>query len=189
MLQLLLKIFVMVSTFTFIVIIALLITAWWLGAFAPLQVNATERGPYYIVTLLEPDIPDHLPAQIDQVRSYLEQRGDHPLLPLGVFYQDPQIVSRRTVEASGGWLIKDSTVVDSPYTLLNIKKQPVALAVTRINRLIAPFKIYPILKGWLERNGYQSAPGRLILELYPTSDSIEVQIPVEQIQYDFKNIH
>jgi len=182
MLQLLLKIFIIVSTFILLLIVAILITAWWLGAFTPVQVIATERGPYFIVTLLEPDSPDHLSSQIDRVHSYLALQGEHPGLPLGLFYQDPLTMPRNALEASGGWFINDSTAVDTPYTMLNINKQLVALTVIKINRVVAPLKIYPILKAWMERNGYQPAPDQLTLEIYHSGDSTEIQIPIKKIQ-------
>ena len=186
MLQLLEKIVIIAVVLALIFVIAVLLAAWWWGVFAPVQVLSIEREPCFMVTVLEPDSPTHLPAQIEAVRLYLVKKGRQPLLPLGAFYHDPLSADKviRAAEASGGWLVKDSVAVDSAYILLRTERQLVATAAVKINPIIARYKLYPVLKSWLERQGYQPARNQLVLEIYHTPDSMEVQIPVTKMDYN-----
>ncbi len=190
MLQLLQKIVIIIVFLILIFAITVLLAAWWLGAFAPVQVSFVEREPYFMVTMLEPDSPAHLQSQIETVRSYLIEQGQQPLLAVGVFYYDPLSgIALRAAEASGGWLVQDSVSVDSAYILLSTEKQMVATATVKINPIIARHKIYPVLKNWIEREGYQPARNRLVLELYHSTDSLEVQIPITKIPYESLDPH
>jgi hypothetical protein len=184
MLQMVYKILIIFAVIAILASLTVLITAWWLDTFTPVHVFLAEQGPYRISVLPEPVSPDQINEQIKIVRSYLDQQKIQTTVPVGVFYRDRLTFESDAVVAGGGWLIADSCTVDSPLLLLNIIKHPVAVAVTRINPLIAPHKTYPVLKTWIEREGYQVEPGRLVLELYHSADSIEYQVPVVKIQYD-----
>jgi hypothetical protein len=186
MLQLLEKIVIILVVLALIFAVAVLLTAWWWGVFTPVEVLSFERGPCFMVTVLEPDSPAHLPSQIEAVRSYLVKKGQQPLLPLGAFYHDPLSPDKvlRAAEASGGWLVRDSVSVDSAYILLRTARQMVVTAAVKINPIIARYKLYPVLKSWLERQGYQPASDQLVLEIYHTPDSMEVQIPITKMDYD-----
>jgi len=184
MLRLFQKILVILAAFTFLVSIAILLAAWYLGAFAPVQVYSAERGPYLIVAVLEPDSPAHIQSQIDQVKSYLQQKGEPPVGPVGVYYRDPLSVTMDEVEASAGWVVRDSVAVDTPFILITMEKQLFAIASIRINPALAPFKTYPALQTWMERSGYHHDQNHLVLELYHPNDSMEVQVPITEIRYD-----
>jgi len=179
MLQLLQKILIVMVMLGLIFIVSVIIAAWRLGAFAPVQVSSLEREPLYIVTTLEPETPAQLQAQIAAVGSYLAGQGRQALLPAGVFYSNP--LSDRdgnTAEAAGGWLVRDSVAVDSAHLLLVTPRQTIFKTILKINPLIARSKAYPVLGSWIERQGYRPDPAGLVLELYRSADSLEIQIPV-----------
>jgi hypothetical protein len=182
--QLIQKIVIVFAILLLIFFVTVLVTAWYLGAFAPVRVLTVEQEPHFIVTLLDPDSPDRVPSQIETVGSYLARWEKQALLPVAVFYSDPFSVNTDAAEASGGWIVRDSIVVDTPFVLLNTPRQTVAAATIKIHSLIARHKIYPVLKTWIEREGYHSLRNRLVLEFYYTADSLEVQVPVTKIQYD-----
>ena len=85
--------------------------------------------------------------------------------------------------------MQDSVSVDSAYILLHTERQLVATAAIKINPIIARYKLYPVLKSWLERQGYQPARDQLLLEIYHTPDSMEVQIPITKMDYGSLHPH
>lgn len=184
MLRLLQKILIILAGFSLLVFIAILIAAWQVGAFKPVQVYSAESGPFFIVTFPEPDSPAHLQFQLDRIKSYLQQKGQVSDGPVGIYYRDPLSVTMDEVEASAGWMVHDSVAVDTPFILIKIERQLFAITGIRINPILVPFKTYPALHAWMERSGYKRIQNQLVLEFYHPNDSVEVRVPVTKIQYD-----
>ena len=146
------KLIIILSVVVFILFVALLITAWSLGAFAPVSVSLTEQGPYYFLSLKTKIIYHSIPKQLKNIILQSEKNNLDFSNPGALIYSDPTQVPFNKIIVRAGYIISDSVEVDSPLVVTKIYMRKVLEATIEANPSISVFKIYPALSDWLEKN-------------------------------------
>ena len=174
------KIILFIGIISFVLFMGLIGAAWYWGAFSSVsRLNTGERGPYYFV-YLEHQGPYYLIRnKIKKVEKYLVDNKIKYLHSAGIYFDDPAQVAESGLKGQGGFLVKDSIVVEEPYKFEKINKRSVVIASIEAHPMIAPFKIYPAFHEWLENNKQMEiiAPP---MELYLPYERVEVHFPYQE---------
>jgi DNA gyrase inhibitor GyrI len=172
------KFIIVFAVIIFFLFFALLIALWYLGAFASVKVVSEERGPYYIVTLAHEGHYQRIMYTIEQVDTMLKERGIVGLRAVALYDDNPAAVLPDQLQSRGGFIVRDSVKVDSPFVLQKIEQRSVAIAAIKAHPTVAPFKTYPALYEWINRKGYEVITEQPILELYHDKDLVEVEMSI-----------
>jgi hypothetical protein len=178
--KLLRKLIIIISIIICVLFIALVISAWSLGAFSPVSLLETERGPYYFLTFVEKSRYDKIPQQLKKIRVRYSQQPIDKSMPAVLLLSDPNQGTLNNMEIRAGFILLDSTEVDSSLMLIKIKKRKVLLASIQANPSIAVFKIYPSLRDWLEKNKDTYKYVFPALEIYNNS-KFSIEVPLDKI--------
>jgi hypothetical protein len=161
-----------------LLIIVLFISAWNMGVFASVVITSGERGPYYLVTHKHTGSYEMIYQKIKQIQKYLDEKNINPLYPAVILAGNPFELSLSKLDARGGFIIKDSTGVDTPFVLQRITKRWVVTAAIKANPAIAPFKTYPALANFIRRDNIKQDSLKKIIELYHNNKSVEIELPI-----------
>lgn len=173
------KLIIIFSLLVFILFITLIISAWYLGAFAGVDLIQEERGPYYIATTGEV-VPYHLMyKQLEKIKIILNDQGFDSVDMAGILQNDPDTTPMNDWRCIAGIIHYDSVAVKSPLFLVNISKRAVLIASINANPAIAAFKTYPSLLEWLQRHKKDQDKSKAIVERYYDDGHIEVELTLE----------
>lgn len=161
--------------------LALIGTAWHLGAFADVEIQVTERGPYNIVCLENIGNYRGIAEKIDSVAIYLADRNITFGQAVAIYFDDPAETAVEDLKSYGGFIVLDSVAVDDRYISLTYPRRPVVVARVEAHPMIAPFKTYPRIKEWLEDEKQTSDPEIPAMEIYDENNFVEVEISLINI--------
>lgn len=173
------KIILILGVVSLVLFIGLVISAWYMGAFSSVSIHTGEAGPFNFVYLEHQGPYYQLTNKITQVEKYLTDNKIQYLYSAGIYFDDPAEVAESELKSYGGFIIKDSISVQNPYKFIKIAKRKVVIATIEAHPMIAPFKVYPAFKEWLENNKNIEIVGPS-LELYKPGDNIEVHFPYQE---------
>jgi hypothetical protein len=172
------KIIIIFAVVVLILFIALVIAAWYLGTFASVNLSDEYRGPYNLVVLSQL-VPYHESSQaIERVDLMLEEKEIRQAQSVVIFYDDPTKIPMQQVHTRAGFVVSDSVKVDSPFIFQTVEKRRVAVASMKAHPAIAPFKTYPALQEWIQKNEYLTVNNKAHIELYYSNGLVEVEMPI-----------
>lgn len=175
--QLLKKIVIILSILVFVLFIAILIAAWYLGAFSPVTLSLEERdASYYIATNQRIRYAD-IPRQLAQIKSHLKAEATNYKYDCALIYSDLTTMALKDVVAQAVLLGTDSLEVAAPLQIGNLAAGKIAVASIEANPAIAVFKIYPALNDWLLKNQETYDVKFPMIEIYDPP-YFTVQMPV-----------
>jgi hypothetical protein len=170
------KLIIIFAILVFILFITLIISAWYLGAFASVEFIQEERGPYFIVSTAEA-IPYHLIyEQLENISAELDNQGLESGTKAVILQNDPFTSPMNEQRCIAGIIYNDSVTVKSPLSLVKVDKRPVVIALINANPAIAAFKTYPGLSEWLRLNIREYDKSKAIIEKYYEDGHIEVEL-------------
>lgn len=167
------KVILFIGIISFVLFMGLIGAAWYMGAFSSVNITTDEKGPYYIVYLEHSGPYYQIQNKIVKVEKYLVDNNIQYLHSVGIYFDNPAEVAESELKSFGGFLVKDSVVVNEPYKFLKIDRRQVVVASIEALPMIAPFKIYPAFNEWLGNNKNVEIVAPPI-ELYVSDDNIEV---------------
>jgi len=172
------KVILFIGIISFVFFMGLIGVAWYMGAFSSVSVTTAEKGPYYFVYLEHLGPYYQIQNKIIMVEKYLSDNNIQTLHSAGIYFDNPAEVAENELKSYGGFVVKDSVVINEPYKFLKIDRRQVVVAGIEALPMIAPFKIYPAFQEWLGNNKNVEivAPP---LELYLSDDNIEVHFAFE----------
>ena len=174
------KLIIIFAVVVFILFIAIIVAAWYLGAFATVSIVVEDRGPYYIVTSSQLSPYQEISRENEQIDMMLGERGIKYKNFVGILYNNPAEITLSQLRRKGGVIVKDSVAVDSLLIFERIDKRLVAVAALKAHPAIAPFKIYPALQEWMQLHSYLPQKEMTILEHYKADGFVEVEIPIQE---------
>jgi len=176
------KLIMVLAVSVFILFIILLIAAWNMGAFAPVEVTSAERGPYYFVSLHHKGSYSQIVEKIQTVENMLKEKNIPFIRTAGIFYDNPAYIKPEDLRSNGGCIVSDSVKVDTPFVFMTIPKRQVAIAKIEASPAIAPFKTYPALFDWMQENDMVADEGQITFEMYFTEGFVEVEMPIKIVE-------
>jgi hypothetical protein len=133
------KLIIIMAIVVFILFIALLITAWSIGAFAPVNIGIGEKGPYYFISLDQKSLYPYISEQIDKIKNELTAKNIPYLKPAALIYSDPTVTPLNQVLAQG--------LRDRLQKYNDMKKSPLSyLEIYDKNRVIVEMSIIQVEK-------------------------------------------
>ena len=174
------KLIIIFAVVVFILFIAFIVAAWYLGVFATVDIAVKDRGPYYLVTSSELSSYQEISRKNEQLGIMLGDRGIKYDNFVGILYINSIEITLSQFQRKAGVLVKDSVAVDSLLIFERIDRRLVAVASLKAHPSIAPFKIYPALQKWMQLHNYLPPKEILILEHYKVDGLVEVEIPIQE---------
>jgi hypothetical protein len=174
------KLIIIFAVVVFILFIAFIIAAWYLGVFATVDITARDSGPYYLVTSSELSPYQEISRKNEHLDIMLAGRGIKYENFVGILYNNPIESTISKLRIKGGVIVKDSVAVDSLLHFERINRRLVAVARLKAHPAIAPFKIYPALQEWVQLHNYFLLKEMTILEHYKEDGLVEVEIPIRE---------
>lgn len=173
------KIILILGIVSLVLFMGLIGAAWYMGAFSSVSINTAEKGPFYFVYLEHQGPYYQITNVINKVELYLTDQNIEYLNPAGIYFDNPEEVSESELKSYGGMLVTDSLAVKEPFKYLKIDAQSVVIARIEALPMIAPFKVYPAFREWLENNKKIEIVGPP-MELYLEGGHIEVHFPYQE---------
>ena len=173
------KVILFIGIISFVLFMGLIGAAWYMGAFSSVNITTDEKGPYYFVYLENSGPYYQIQNKIVKVEKYLVDNNIQYLHSAGIYFDNPAEVAESELKSYGGFVVKDSVVVNEPYKFLKIDRRQVVVASIEALPMIAPFKIYPAFNEWLGNNKNVEIVAPPI-ELYLSDDNIEVHFAYQE---------
>jgi hypothetical protein len=175
--QLLKKIVIVFSVLVFILFIALIVSAWLLGAFSPVSIRLDDREGGFYLCAVEKVVYAKIPEQLAQIKSLSRADSLGYKYDGALIYSDPTVTALGDVLARAVILLKDSLSVEPPLGVHRLEPGKIISASIEANPAIAVFKIYPAISDWLSKNR-QTYRGELpMIEIY-SPPTFTVQMPL-----------
>ena len=170
-----------IITFAIIVLvlfIALLVSAWILGAFAPVELNVGETGPYFFISHTDKITYANLLPEIQRVQQAFA--GDTLVFTGGaLIFNDPDISPLSEIQVLAGIFVPDSVSVSSPLILTKINRGLTVTAEIEANTTVAPFKIYPAFAEWLRKNDRDFQTFLPFVEIHQEDGIVHTEMPIQ----------
>lgn len=164
-----------------ILVLVILILAWWLGAFKRVELSLGDQpeivmagkwfhAPYReILDYAELHFPD-LVDDASQVSGIC-----------GLYFDNPKLVVSDSLVAFVGVMLSDTNAIPANLSIRHIEEKPALHGTFAGSPIIGQFKIYPAAERWLEASKLSfSGP---VLEIYhrqETGEWVDYYFPLER---------
>lgn len=147
-----------------LIIAALGVTLWHMGACRKIEVNTADAGPFTVVYLGHKGPYHRIRGTIKQVERMLNERGIPAVEGFGEYFDDPHTVKSEDLRSNGGIVITDTVSVPEPFKTKVIGRREYASVSFTGSPAIGPFMVYPKFSQWMKDKG--AVPDGPALELY-----------------------
>jgi hypothetical protein len=155
------------------IIITLLLFAWYIGFFNPVNVIEKYEGGYVVAGMNVTGSYSKVGNSIMEVDNKLKKMGVTSSKAFGIYYDNPKVMADEKCRSFVGNILEEQDLsrvddlksagfrVDSvPYAKTIIAEFPMK---NSISYMIGPMKIYPKISKYMEKRGYEVL---LSIEIY-----------------------
>lgn len=172
------KVILLVAAAIMFVVSALLA---YYGAFAPVVVQQHHMGPLWLVC--EKHVGDYAQVKgpMDKVYARLRQRGVETTRGFGLYFDNPQEVSKERLRSLVGCILEsdDLGLIDSLRGEFTVLQYPGARSLQvsfpfkgGVSVMVGMLRVYPMLSKYIKDNGLRFVP---MMEIY--------DVPHQEIRY------
>lgn len=172
------KILLIILAVIVLIVLIFGVSMWRAGVFASAEVFTDQRGPFNFVYLERTGPFSEIPAAHNTVDSLFQNQNIKKGLAAGMYLDDPAMVQSSEMRWRVGYLVEDSLVVEPPLEFIRIHQKEFLIATIKANPMVAPFKTYPALKEYRQKNSYKT--GNYALEIYYEDGHIEAMFPAAE---------
>ncbi len=143
------------------------------GYFKPVTIASGDQGPFFLIYKTHEGPYHKIAPVIDSVEALFNEKGVKCPLAFGRYLHDPNTVPHDRLLSHGGCAFSSLTeevkevMRSGELSLDEVPKQEYLVAHFEGSPSIGPFKVYPYVKQWLEKYGYQKED--TVIELYQTT--------------------
>ena len=170
-------IFVM-AVVTTLLFLSLLIAAWYLGAFASVDLNTTNKPVRFFVATSGTGPYKETLEQLKTLQKYISDHSLPAEIPAVFLYDNPLNTPLPQVATRAVYLLADSVQIEQPYRLFRLPSRKIVSAAIAANPAIAPYKTYPAIREWCERYQLRTDTRGIIIEFYKDDGRVVVEFPV-----------
>jgi len=154
------------------ILILALINRWYLGGFKKLNVEEKMVGPYTMAYTAYVGDYSKVGPSMDKVYEVLSWAGIFSATGVGIYYDDPAVVSGEDLRSDVGAIVVWSDITKVPQSAeIKIKniggKQSMVVEFpikNSVSYMAGVIKVYPILKKYMQEKGYSNEVP--VMELY-----------------------
>jgi len=168
-----------------VIVIIIAILAYWLGAFAKLNIEEAAAGPYVLV--YEEHVGPYSGIKAVQDGIYYRLLNEEQISTtkgFGIYYDNPKVVDKEKLRSIGGVILEEEYADRIPDLEKNFKLkrlgegQVITTSIPFKNPLsvmVGIFKVYPAIERYVEEKGYDmgemmeiyDVPNKKIIYLMP----------------------
>lgn len=150
-----------------------------MGMFEAVSEFTADRGPYYVISLDHEGPYQGISTKIEEVSEMLTSRNIKHSTKCVLFFDDPARIPVEDLRSQGGFLVSDSTEVDSPFVCQKVPVRYVAVASIEANSAVAWFKTFLALEDLKKKNNLTTDTLQVAMELYHPDGLVEVELPIK----------
>ncbi|MFO7898751.1 MAG: GyrI-like domain-containing protein [Planctomycetota bacterium] len=145
-------------------LVVLLVTGYWAGAFNRVHLETTRRGPYRIACVPNEGSYGEIAEAIRRAERLLAEQGAAGRVACGIYYNDPEDAPDEELRSKGGYVVGEGVEVEPPLETLDIPGRRVLLATFEGQSNLARARIDPEVDDWFDEHRFE--PGAPIIEFY-----------------------
>lgn len=174
------KIWLIVAAVFGIILVILVGIGLYVGVFSSVEISEGIKGPYNFVFVSVKGPYQLVGEKINQVESLLRENNVIYDFTAARYYDDPKLVPKEKLRSDAGAIVKNGTQTIDPLKYEQIPERFVVIAKIKAHPAIAPFKIYPEIRNYIERNNYDVIGPSF--EIYHPDGVVEAQMAINPVR-------